>query len=78
MAYTIIEIGELILVLLFVAFIVGSIVLFIVDGIKAKRESRKRKVWIIAMFIVALIFIAIAIMMGIMVSLLTAAIMRSM
>ena len=36
-------------------FLVLSIVLFIVDGIKAKRQHRKRKVGITIMFIISII-----------------------
>ena len=50
-------------------FMVLSIVLFIVDGIKAKRQHRRRKVGITVMFILAIIiavlsFIGVAIILG--------------
>ena len=42
------------------AYILTSIVLFIIDGIKAKKEGRKRKAVFIVMLIVA-IFILVAV-----------------
>lgn len=39
----------------FTAFVTVSVVLFIVDGIKAKRQHRKRKTGITVMFIIAII-----------------------
>ena len=50
-------------------FMVLSVVLFIVDGIKAKRQHRRRKVGITVMFILAIIiavlsFIGVAIILG--------------
>ena len=41
------------------AFVVTSIVLFIVDGVKASKEKRKRKKWITVMFITAMILNAV-------------------
>ncbi len=41
------------------AFLVVSVILFIVDGIKAKREHRKRKTGIKVMFVVAIFFATI-------------------
>lgn len=41
------------------AFVVASIVLFIVDGVKASKEKRKRKKWITVMFIIAMILNAV-------------------
>ena len=41
------------------AFVVASIVLFIVDGVKASKEKRKRKKWIMVMFIIAMILNAV-------------------
>ena len=37
------------------AFMVLSVVLFIIDGIKAKRQHRKRKAGITIMFIISII-----------------------
>jgi hypothetical protein len=37
------------------AFLVVSVILFIVDGIKAKREHRKRKPGIKVMFVIAVV-----------------------
>ena len=50
-------------------FMVLSVVLFIVDGIKAKRQHRRRKVGITVMFIISIIiavlsFIGVAIILG--------------
>ncbi len=47
--------------------VIGSIVLFVIDGINAKKENRKRKLWITIAFVVSLIvlvlfFIGVAIM----------------
>ena len=47
--------------------VIGSIVLFVIDGIKAKKENRKRKLWITIAFVISLIvlvlfFIGVAIM----------------
>lgn len=47
--------------------VIGSIVLFVIDGINAKKEHRKRKLWITIAFVVSLIvlvlfFIGVAIM----------------
>lgn len=41
------------------AFLVVSVILFIVDGIKAKREHRKRKTGIKVMFVIAIFFATI-------------------
>ena len=37
------------------AFVVASIVLFIVDGVKAGKEHRKRKMWIKIIFTISII-----------------------
>ncbi len=47
--------------------VIGSIVLFVIDGINAKKENRKRKLWITIAFVVSLIvlvlfFIGVALM----------------
>ncbi len=39
---------------IFIAYVIVSIVLFIVDGVNAKREGRKRTVGLTVMFIVAM------------------------
>ncbi len=41
------------------AFLVVSVILFIVDGVKAKREHRRRKTGIKAMFVIAIFFATI-------------------
>jgi len=47
------------------AFMVLSVVLFIIDGIKAKRQERKRKGGITAMFVISMIFQALILLLGI-------------
>ena len=47
--------------------VIGSIVLFVIDGVNAKKEHRKRKLWITIAFVISLIvlvlfFIGVAIM----------------
>ena len=47
--------------------VIGSIVLFVIDGINAKKENRNRKLWITIAFVISLIvlvlfFIGVAIM----------------
>ena len=47
--------------------VIGSIVLFVIDGINAKKENRKRKLWITIAFVISLtvlvlFFIGVAIM----------------
>ena len=42
-------------------FIVLSVVLFIIDGVKAKRQHRKRKAGITVMFVIAMIIAALEI-----------------
>lgn len=41
------------------AFVILSIVFFIVDGIKAKRQQRKRKAGITVMFVIAMILMVL-------------------
>ena len=48
-------------VVIFVGFIITSVVLFIRDGIKAKKEKRSRKIPITVMFIISMVLAAIAI-----------------
>ena len=43
------------------AFIALSVVLFIIDGVKAKRQHRKRKAGITVMFVIAMIIAALEI-----------------
>lgn len=50
-----------ILASLLMAFLFTSIVLFIIDSIKASQEKRKRKLWIKIMFIISVIIIALLI-----------------
>ena len=44
------------------AFMVLSVVLFIIDGIKAKRQHRKRKAGITIMFIISIILDVIVVL----------------
>ena len=44
------------------AFMVLSVVLFIIDGMKAKRQHRKRKVGITIMFIISIILDVIVVL----------------
>ena len=48
-----------------IAYIIVSIVLFIIDTVKAKRQSRKIKPGFKIMFIIAMIFPAIMLAIGI-------------
>jgi len=41
------------------AFVIFSIVFFIVDGIKAKRQQRKRKAGLTVMFVIAMILMVL-------------------
>lgn len=47
------------LAMLLMAFIIVSIILFVLDGIKAQKEKRKRKTWITVLFVIGMIFSAI-------------------
>ena len=42
-----------------------SVALFIIDGIKAKRQERKRKGGITTMFVISMIFQALILLLGI-------------
>lgn len=53
---------EMGLTLAVTAFMVLSVVLFIIDGIKAKRQHRKRKVGITIMFIISIILDVIVVL----------------
>ena len=50
---------EMGLSMLAMAYIGASIALFIVDGVKAMRQKRKRKIGITIMFIVAMVLVAV-------------------
>lgn len=39
--------------------VLGSIVLFVIDGINAKKENRKRKLWITIAFVISLIVLVL-------------------
>ncbi len=52
---------EQFLVSLGMIFIGGSIVLFVIDCIKAKKENRKVKLWVKVLFIISLSLIALLI-----------------
>ena len=39
--------------------VIASIVLFVIDGIKAKKEKRKRKLWITIAFVISLIVLVL-------------------
>lgn len=39
--------------------VIGSIVLFVIDGINAKKENRKRKLWITIAFVISLIVLVL-------------------
>ncbi|MBO4426396.1 MAG: hypothetical protein J5776_05255 [Clostridiales bacterium] len=39
--------------------VIGSIVLFVIDGINAKKENRKRKLWITIAFVISLIILVL-------------------
>lgn len=59
-------------------FLIVSIVLFIKDGINAKQEGRDRKKAYKVMFIISMAIIGLAVVIGIMLCVLAALIMRSM
>ena len=61
-----------------VLFVISSVILFIRDGILAKREGRNRKIKYTVMFIISMAIIAMAAMAGIFLLLLAMAVMRSM
>lgn len=60
------------------AYIITSVVLFIVDSVKAKREKRRRKVGFIVMFIFAMALAALIIGLVALVAFIGYAIMTSM
>lgn len=50
-----------VIVCLFIVFFVGSIILFIIDAVKARNENRKIKTWIKVIFIINMVHIGIAV-----------------
>ena len=48
-------------VCLLIVFFVGSIILFIIDAVKARKENRKIKTWIKVIFIINMVHIGIAV-----------------
>ena len=48
-------------VCLFIVFFVGSIILFIIDAVKARKENRKIKTWIKVIFIINMVHTGIAV-----------------
>lgn len=53
-------------VMIFIELFIGSsVALFIIDGIKAKRQHRKRKAGINVMFIISIILAALQLILGI-------------
>ena len=53
-------------VMIFIELFIGSsVALFIIDGIKAKRQHRKRKVGINVMFIISIILAVLQLILGI-------------
>ena len=48
-------------VCLFIVFFVGSIILFIIDAVNARKENRKIKIWIKVIFIINMVHIGIAV-----------------
>ncbi len=50
-------------VCLFIVFFVGSIILFIIDAVKARKENRKIKTWIKVIFIINMVHIGIAVVL---------------
>jgi hypothetical protein len=63
---------------IFIAYVIVSIVLFIVDGVNAKREGRKRTVGLTVMFIVAMALLGLTIVFCALLFALTMAIVSSM
>lgn len=59
-------------------FAIVSIILFIWDGIHAKREGTGRKKWIVVMFIISMAIIALVVVIGILLYILGTLFMRSM
>lgn len=58
---SIVSIPGYVFVCLFIVFFVGSIILFIIDTVKARKENRKIKTWIKVIFIINMVHIGIAV-----------------
>ncbi len=58
---SIVSIPGYVFVCLFIVFFVGSIILFIIDAVKARKENRKIKTWIKVIFIINMVHIGIAV-----------------
>ena len=56
---TLMETLEMFIGMAVTGFLVLSVVLFIVDGIKAKRQNRKRKTGIKVMFVISIVLATI-------------------
>ncbi len=56
-----VSISGYVFVCLFIVFFVGSIILFIIDAVKARKENRKIKTWIKVIFIINMVHIGIAV-----------------
>lgn len=59
-------------------FVIVSIVLFIKDGIRAKREGEGRKKTYTVMFVISMAIIALVVLIGILLCILAMLVMRSM
>ena len=62
----------------FVGMIIAAIVLFIVDGVKAKRERRRRRKVFIVLFIVSMVLLGASLAVGALLVFLVTAFMASM
>ena len=60
------------------AFVITSIVLFIMDGIASKREGRNRKKEYTVLFIINMVIVGLTALFAILLSILAVLIMRSM
>ena len=58
---SVVSIPGYVFVCLFIVFFVGSIILFIIDAVKARKENRKIKTWIKVIFIINMVHIGIAV-----------------
>ena len=59
-------------------FVITSIILFIRDGILAKREERKRKTCYTVMFIISMVIIALVVALSLLLTLLSMLVIRGM
>lgn len=59
-------------------FVITSIILFIRDGILAKREERKRKTCYTVMFIISMVIIALVVAFSLLLTLLSMLVIRGM